>query len=319
MAWIKVQQSLPNHRKVMLLSDRLDISAPHAVGLLTVLWLWCLDNSVDGVLVGVSRRMISRAAMWEGDPEVFVESLVSCGFLEQEENGYAIHDWHDYAGKLVEEREKEKERGRKRREDKKTTPSTENPPDAVKKSTGRPSDDIADVQNKESGRPAPPRAEQSRAEKIQPSPLPPTGDGREKPLLVSPEPSRERSALLAYERQWLQVSTEASRQISRAVDEGMEPDVVAAIVAEAAATKPTPVRQQEQFFRILSRCLKTGVRTMADWQEHQQIHAERVAKSQESASPEPRASPVEPQRPRYVHEMTDEEVLGFGPGGVLPS
>jgi DNA replication protein DnaD len=44
-----------------------------------------------------------------------VTALVEAGFLDEDENGLAIHDWFEYAGRLVEKREQNKERKRRSR------------------------------------------------------------------------------------------------------------------------------------------------------------------------------------------------------------
>ena len=114
MAWIELHQSLPTHRKTLIASDILDISPVRFVGHIVTFWLWCLDNVPDGNLNGISPRMIARAAQWESDHDQFLEALLTAGFLDQGET-LEIHDWFDYAGKLVERREAEKERSKQRR------------------------------------------------------------------------------------------------------------------------------------------------------------------------------------------------------------
>lgn len=115
MAWIKVDQSLPSHRKTLIASDLLGISPVHLVGHLVTFWMWALDNAPDGYLDGTPASVIGRIAQWEGKGSDFVDALVSAGFLESTEDGIVIHDWPEYAGKLVERRANEKQRQRERR------------------------------------------------------------------------------------------------------------------------------------------------------------------------------------------------------------
>ena len=112
MAWIELHQALPTHRKTLALADALDIEPVQVVGHLVCLWLWALDNAPSGDLSPTSQRTLARAAHWGGDPMMFHAALVAAGFVDSENQ---IHDWDDYAGRLVERRETEKERSRQRR------------------------------------------------------------------------------------------------------------------------------------------------------------------------------------------------------------
>lgn len=115
MAWIEIHQSLPTHKKTLLASDTLGITPVHLMGHMVAFWLWALDNVPDGDLDNISPRVIARAAQWEGDPEQFVDALINVGFIDETDNGLRIHDWYDYAGRLIERRITERERSRQRR------------------------------------------------------------------------------------------------------------------------------------------------------------------------------------------------------------
>ena len=116
MAWIQIHQQLKDHRKVLAAADELDIEPAHMLGLLISFWLWAIDNAPDGSLTGISDRMIARAAQWDKDPEEFVAALTSASLLDVTEDGVLeIHDWSEYTGKLIEQRENEKNRSRARR------------------------------------------------------------------------------------------------------------------------------------------------------------------------------------------------------------
>ena len=138
MAWIELHQSLPTHKKTLIASDILDIPPVHFMGHVAAFWLWCLDNVPDGNLRGISARMIARAAQWDNDPDKFVDALMEAGFLVQAET-LTIHDWHDYAGKLVERRASEKERSKQRRAALKE--SEDNSQTNQRATGGRPADD----------------------------------------------------------------------------------------------------------------------------------------------------------------------------------
>lgn len=117
MAWIQVHQTLKDHRKLFDAADELEISPPHMMGLLISFWLWALDNAPAGKLDGITHRMIARAAQYEGDAEKLAAALIRAGWLDENEDGeLEIHDWYEYAGKLIDQRKAEKERSQRRRD-----------------------------------------------------------------------------------------------------------------------------------------------------------------------------------------------------------
>lgn len=115
MAWIEVHQSLIRHRKTTSLGNLLDVPRMSAVGHIIALWLWALDNTEDGDLTGLDPSVIAVAAEWPGAPEVFVDAAVKAGFLDRTSDSLQIHNWMDYAGKLVTQRRKDRERKRAQR------------------------------------------------------------------------------------------------------------------------------------------------------------------------------------------------------------
>jgi hypothetical protein len=78
-----------------------------------MLWLWALDNAPDGDISDFDADEIAEIVSYLGDPEKFVGALKTAGFVD--ENG-CLHDWDDYAGKLIERREVQKEQARIRQQ-----------------------------------------------------------------------------------------------------------------------------------------------------------------------------------------------------------
>ncbi len=105
MAWIEVQQSLPEHRKTLIAAELLGLQAEHLMGHLVRFWLWAVDNAINGDLGDVPTGVISRAAGWRGDAKEFVDALAIAKFLDGEPGHYVIHDYDEYLGKLIERRE----------------------------------------------------------------------------------------------------------------------------------------------------------------------------------------------------------------------
>jgi hypothetical protein len=84
---------------------------PAAVGHLHFLWWWALSYAQDGNLADFEDDDVAFAAGWEAEPNQFVAALQKAGFLD----GRQIHDWLDYAGRLIEKRRENAERMRKAR------------------------------------------------------------------------------------------------------------------------------------------------------------------------------------------------------------
>lgn len=115
MAWIEVHQSLFTHRKTMELADILGIPTIHAAAHVIALWAWSLDNAPDGAL-HVRCTLVARACEWLGDANALVDALIESGFLDNDDSGdLRIHDWDDYAGRLIDKRRANAERMRKSR------------------------------------------------------------------------------------------------------------------------------------------------------------------------------------------------------------
>lgn len=126
-AWVKSHQSIWSHAKTRKAARALGIPDVHLVGHLHALWHWALDHAEDGNLSRYDHDDIAIAARWEGDAAPFVQALIGCGpggaagFLEHDgpygdpadgkTGNLVLHDWWDYAGKLVSDRRKAREAG----------------------------------------------------------------------------------------------------------------------------------------------------------------------------------------------------------------
>lgn len=117
MAWLQVHQELRTHRKVLAAAEMLRISTPEMIGHLVLLWCWALDNAPDGSLASISASIIAAAAIWPKAPDRFVDAMTAVGLLDRDERTQAlsIHDWVEYTGRLIERRQAEKCRSRRRR------------------------------------------------------------------------------------------------------------------------------------------------------------------------------------------------------------
>jgi len=113
MAWIELHQSAAWHRKTVNLRTELKIRRPEALGLMAGLWLWALESAPDGDLSHITDKEIAASAGWHGNPGRFVSALITVGYLDEDRE---IHDWYDYAGRLIESRVADRDRKREERE-----------------------------------------------------------------------------------------------------------------------------------------------------------------------------------------------------------
>ncbi len=120
MAWIELHQSLTTHKKTRRLARALGLGVPdgipQTIGHLCLFWLWCVDGAEDGSLDDLDAQDIADAAGWTGDPETFLEAMVSADFIDREAGSLRVHDWDDYIGKLLKAREETREKERLRKQ-----------------------------------------------------------------------------------------------------------------------------------------------------------------------------------------------------------
>jgi DnaD/phage-associated family protein len=113
-AWIESNQEVGRHPKTKKLARLLDVSVVSAVGHLHYLWWWALDFTQDGYIGKYDEFDIAEACMWEGEHQSFVNALIQAGFVDKTESGLLIHDWFDYAGRLIIQKDIKKEKNNER-------------------------------------------------------------------------------------------------------------------------------------------------------------------------------------------------------------
>lgn len=118
--YVKCFDSIREHPKMYALSEALKIPDYAAIGIIMGVSLWGARNTKDGEITGIPPRAIADAIHWKKKPEILLQALVNCGFIDKTEDGRSfLHEFAEYGGKLEEARQKSSERVKAFRERKK--------------------------------------------------------------------------------------------------------------------------------------------------------------------------------------------------------
>ena len=116
MAWISIHQQIRDHRKTRNLFRTLGINRAEAIGTLTLIWTWAVDNcNQEGELLSVTMEDIADAAYWKNDPAILYSALVETGWVDEFEGKMYLHDWGDFNKPFydyIAKKEKDKQRKR---------------------------------------------------------------------------------------------------------------------------------------------------------------------------------------------------------------
>ena len=109
--WIESHQDLANHPKLKRLCRKLGVSKQEAIGYLHMMWWWALSYAPTGEIIPpYDTEDLAGAAEYEGEAADFLDAMITSGFLEFSNECVVVHDWRDYAGKLLEKRELDRKR-----------------------------------------------------------------------------------------------------------------------------------------------------------------------------------------------------------------
>lgn len=110
MAWFELHQTRQRHPKTLRLAAMIGQERRYVCGLLDDLWTWALDVADrDGQLAGLAAEDIAVALDYPRKKgKWLMDALVNSGYVDMDDNGgYAIHDWAEYAGRLNDRRQKD--------------------------------------------------------------------------------------------------------------------------------------------------------------------------------------------------------------------
>lgn len=102
MAWIEYHAGLRDHWKIDRLSTELECSYPQALGHISCLWCWCIENAPTGHLKKFTDIELCKAAridLQKGEARPLKKVLKGVGLLN--DNDF-IHDWGKHGLKYLE-------------------------------------------------------------------------------------------------------------------------------------------------------------------------------------------------------------------------
>lgn len=112
MAWLELHQELPRHPKLARLAAALRCPRHEALGLLCETWLWALTYAPTGDLTDVTTEFL-QDAIGTRRPGLLA-ALTTSGFAESVDGRILLHDWQQYAGRLLAAREAKRATERRR-------------------------------------------------------------------------------------------------------------------------------------------------------------------------------------------------------------
>lgn len=111
MAWFAVDCNVHTNPKLFDLADALKLDPDTTVGKLSRLWAWAAQTeNAKGHLGNIPAGELADIMRWKKKPEVLLDALIVCGFIERDESGISIHDWASLNGKHITSKLKDRER-----------------------------------------------------------------------------------------------------------------------------------------------------------------------------------------------------------------
>lgn len=106
---IELHQSIAHHPKTYALARVLNERRSTAIGMLSLLWLWAMDNSSSGQL-DLDPGALADTMDWPGQPDSLVKALVACRWLDNVDGVLYIHDWDDNIGRQLKRQAQNRQR-----------------------------------------------------------------------------------------------------------------------------------------------------------------------------------------------------------------
>jgi hypothetical protein len=109
--FVIVFNNLVRHRKLTMLRELLTVTDNEAIGLLVRLWCECGERAQNGDLSHYTPAQIAATCGWPlKQAQQLVDAMVEAGFLDRDKRILRVHDWPDYTGRAILNRQANRER-----------------------------------------------------------------------------------------------------------------------------------------------------------------------------------------------------------------
>jgi uncharacterized protein YbdZ (MbtH family) len=98
--YITVDETLLGHVKLVALQSLLGSSQSVTLGHIVSLWLNVMRREPSGDISNWPNKAIAIYSGWDGDHDLFVDSLIETGWLDKGSDGLCVHDWNQRYHKL---------------------------------------------------------------------------------------------------------------------------------------------------------------------------------------------------------------------------
>lgn len=92
---IRLSIGFLDHPKTIKLKRKL---GPDGMESLIRLWFFCAQYKPSGELNGLEAEDVEIAAKWNGEPGLFLETILALRFLDECDGYYSLHDWREHNG-----------------------------------------------------------------------------------------------------------------------------------------------------------------------------------------------------------------------------
>ena len=115
--YAQLSSFVPMHPKVRSLANYAGLSLAQALGHLAAMWSWTVVYSKGGIIdptdLGVYPMFLCGSAK---EFEHLLDAMTQTGWLDTIEGGFLqVHDWDEHTGRVIEEREYERNKKQKHR------------------------------------------------------------------------------------------------------------------------------------------------------------------------------------------------------------
>ena len=92
---IRINVNFLDHPKTKRIQSKI---GENGIICLIRLWCWCARFRPRGKLFDLTAEEIEDAAGWRGNSKALLACLLLCGFMDETQEGFQLHDWEEHNG-----------------------------------------------------------------------------------------------------------------------------------------------------------------------------------------------------------------------------